>query len=568
MIDVENLKCNYCNTTYSVLSSLKLHCQTGQKHNENVIKSGIPQDISSIKKIKVNKIAENNRLTKNNKVIAINGICKVPTNVKPEHIENMIDVKNLKCNYCNITVKNMANLRDHCFNTKKHLNNVERSNIPQDLSILNIVPTNVAAKNIIKRNDRVIYKKDYCKVPLNNGTFLIIDTFIFNIIKKYTFNHLTNDYTRIMVNKKSYYIHRYIYYILFHRSPRIGYQVDHKNHNPLDVRVKNLREFLPSENVRNSVKSKNVTSKYNGVSYDTKYDNWVCRLKLSNETLRISYKKEIHAAYHFNLMVIENDLDYCTPLNNIEKPIDFIRKELYSKKNNLPKGITKQKNRYIIKFKGKQYYKFKTLEDAIFAYNKKVEDFETNRINKILNMPIIRNKDGVPIIVYYNKKSHEKYDIMVDAHRYHELIMYTTGMSRNYVTITIDKRLKLSRYLLNCYDPTKHVDHIDNNPLNNQMNNLRIVSALYNSQNKSSLKNSTSKYVGVSFTRSWVVTINNVNYYKFKNETEAVHFRDIKAYELNLLGNYFKINLPEELQVNLFLKSLLEESFNFQYLFY
>ena len=542
MIDIENLRCNYCDKDIQSFHGLKRHCKTSKIHMDNVNKSDIPQCLDIF--------------NKNDKLEPI------------VQVEHMIDIKNFKCNYCNITVTNMANLREHCFNTKKHLNNVERSNIPQDLTVLNIVPPKVALKNIIKRNNRVIYKKDYCKVPLNNRTYLIMDTFIFNIIKKYTFNHLTNDYTRIIVNKKSYYIHRYIYYMLFHRSPRIGYQVDHKNHNPLDVRVKNLREFLPSENVRNAVKSKNVTSKYNGVSYDKKSNNWVCRLKLSNETLRISYKKEIHAAYHFNLIVIENDLDYCTPLNHIEKPIDFIRKELYSKKNNLPKGITKYKNRYIISFKGKQYYKFKTLEEATIAYNKKVEDFETDRINKILNMPIVRNKDGIPIIVYYNKKSHKKYEIMVDAHRYHEIIMYTISVSRNYANITIDKRLRLSRYLLNCTDKTKHVDHKDGNPLNNQMNNLRILSALHNSQNKSSLKNSSSKYVGVAFTRSWIASINKINYYKFKNEYEAVCFRDMKAYELNLLGNYFKINLPEDLQVNLFIKALSEDAFDFQYLFY
>ena len=44
--------------------------------------------------------------------------------------------------------------------------------------------------------------------------------------------------------------------------------------------------------------------------------------------------------------------------------------------------------------------------------------------------------------------------------------------------------------------------------------------------------------------------------------------RDMEAYNLNLDGNMFRINLIEELQVNLFIKSLKEENFQLNYLFY
>lgn len=42
----------------------------------------------------------------------------------------------------------------------------------------------------------------------------------------------------------------------------------------------------------------------------------------------------------------------------------------------------------------------------------------------------------------------------------------------------------------------------------------------------------------------------------------------MQAYKYNLEGNLYRINLPEDLQVNLFIKALSEEHFNFQYLFY
>ncbi len=60
MIDIEKLKCHYCDKTYSRLSSLKFHCQTSQQHD--VIESGIPQDTLKIKTPKTNIIAKRNRI--------------------------------------------------------------------------------------------------------------------------------------------------------------------------------------------------------------------------------------------------------------------------------------------------------------------------------------------------------------------------------------------------------------------------------------------------------------------------------------------------------------------------
>ena len=89
-----------------------------------------------------------------------------------------------------------------------------------------------------------------------------------------------------------------------------------------------------------------------------------------------------------------------------------------------------------------------------------------------------------------------------------------------------------------------------------------------------SSKKSSSKYVGVWYdnTRNkWSasITLNNRKHLGyFTKEIDACYVRDLTAYELNLQGNLFRIHLPEDLQCNLFIKSLSEEYFNFNYLFY
>ena len=66
------------------------------------------------------------------------------------------------------------------------------------------------------------------------------------------------------------------------------------------------------------------------------------------------------------------------------------------------------------------------------------------------------------------------------------------------------------------------VDHIDGNPLNNNISNLRWATVAENQRNMSKHRNSTSKYKGVSKQRNrWVVHIRNQHVGMFKDEKEA-----------------------------------------------
>jgi len=59
----------------------------------------------------------------------------------------------------------------------------------------------------------------------------------------------------------------------------------------------------------------------------------------------------------------------------------------------------------------------------------------------------------------------------------------------------------MHRVILKVADFKIEVDHKDHNGLNNQKENIRAVTKKQNSFNKKSYKNSTSKYVGVSWNR-------------------------------------------------------------------
>lgn len=62
----------------------------------------------------------------------------------------------------------------------------------------------------------------------------------------------------------------------------------------------------------------------------------------------------------------------------------------------------------------------------------------------------------------------------------------------------IRQRISMHRYLLSVVDSKTVVDHINNNPLDNQRHNLRICTQKQNAKNRTSKKDGKSKYLGVS----------------------------------------------------------------------
>ena len=92
------------------------------------------------------------------------------------------------------------------------------------------------------------------------------------------------------------------------------------------------------------------------------------------------------------------------------------------------------------------------------------------------------------------------------------------------------------------------IDHIDRNPINNDISNLRSVTNCQNQANKNKcVKPTTSKYIGISYCKRdgreprWDSSINvETNRYRkfFKSEFEALKWRNNKIIELGVQEYY------------------------------
>lgn len=433
-----------------------------------------------------------------------------------------------ECHTCNKIFSSKSHFTRH-LTTKLHLNTLTELNNPK------IRPMHVFSFELKNK-----------KAEITGKTLVSEDVYDFITDNKYSV-YMGSGYAQIKYNKERWSLHQYIYYI-FLGNPKIdGMVIDHINSDKLDNRTENLRQISHSNNNKNKLKSPNATSKYYGVTCEN--NMYRCRIKGNKNSF--NYKNELHAAYHYDLLIAELNLGEFHKMNNVDKPCDFIRKEPHVKNLNLPTGIYQNHGaNYYYKLDGISCFGFSSVELAVAQRER-----EKNKLRQsilIRTAPVItRNADNIAVIHILNKKKEIVAKTMVDDDDYILLDKYSFSLSEGYACGIINhKHIKLARYIMKCTDTNKIVDHIDGNKLNNQKCNLRIISRKENCQNKLSFKNSSSKYIGVSRCKAsgmWAasITVNKKTQHigSFKTEVDAARARNARALEINKTnGTYYKIN--------------------------
>lgn len=207
----------------------------------------------------------------------------------------------------------------------------------------------------------------------------------------------------------------------------------------------------------------------------------------------------------------------------------------------------------------RETYKTNTIEDTELIYtllrekypNKQIEiEFNDNTKDYTLKL----TEEKISIILIKNKNKEIKDICLVDNIYYKELKKYSWCKSNKYFSGRVDgKTIYLHRYILSILckkDITnKVIDHLDNNPSNNQINNLKICTFSENNHNLSKAMNKSSKFMGVSYdenTKKYRTQKNTgketLNAY-FKNEYHAAHQYNLWCKDLNLLNN---LNIIDE----------------------
>jgi hypothetical protein len=219
---------------------------------------------------------------------------------------------------------------------------------------------------------------DIKQIPLRNKQKDIIDYTLvsavhFDELNKFKWNKTSYGYVQGTINKKKWFMHRYIKNIIMGIDLTRHNIIDHINNNRLDNTINNLRVVSSAENSRNRTKQKNTKSKYIGVTFDKK--RWVVKMIVNETPLYASYVEEEHAAHQYNLWCNEYNL-FTAKLNDISKESikTFIPYKKDEKKQNFPQGIDFRRDRYRVRvaINNKTHYvgEYKTYEESIKALDK------------------------------------------------------------------------------------------------------------------------------------------------------------------------------------------------------
>lgn len=388
----------------------------------------------------------------------------------------------------------------------------------------------------------------------------------YNNIKKYNWNmHVcklkngARNYALGTVDGRLIKMHQ----VIMGKPPKEGLVIDHKNGDSLDNQRSNLRFVTRSANAQNKKKiiTERTTSKFIGVQ---KRNNKFIIEQGGIEVGR--FDDEIDAAKHYDKYVtLKYNGDCKTNFPVSHKDIEGITLDdliLTSKKlRTLPENITyykKDKKYYACKsYQGEKYTsKFvDTLDEALEeleAIKTRIKDVSDKFVKKHYEREIERNDDGAAIIHIRNKENQVVGQCIVDDEYWHELTLFKWHICTVYAKTNMKRVPTLMHvYLMKkIHTELDVIDHINHNPLDNRMSNLRSVTAATNAHNKTKKKGCASKYIGVRREDSkWAASIKDnykaIRLGRFVNEIDAARAYNEKAKEIygeNANLNVFDLN--------------------------
>ncbi len=157
------------------------------------------------------------------------------------------------------------------------------------------------------------------------------------------------------------------------------------------------------------------------------------------------------------------------------------------------------------------------------------------------------------------------YEALVDDDMYSLVASYSWSVvkmnSNRYAKRTVNgKSVYMHRFIMErafnrVLKKTAVVDHIDNNGLNNQISNLRLVTPSHNHMNSKKYANSKSDYIGVHFNKRYdapyriKIMVDGKNIHSnrgYYDPVEAAEARDLLA--VKYAGEHCSLNFPEKRQ--------------------
>ena len=329
-----------------------------------------------------------------------------------------------------------------------------------------------------------------------------------------------------------------------------GYKIDHENSNGLDNRRENLRIVSDGVNSHNRVKKEGCSSEYFGVCA-AKGNKWKAGIQFEEKSYNLgTFDREEEAAKVYDMYAVHfykhlarintKDGKYFLTKEEVADiykngiPEQYQRKK---KERDLPTCIYRRGERfYYEKCYNYQKYKkaFDTQEEAEEGLRLLIEGFEEEERKKReeIENNIVRNKGGVAVLYMRNIEGKIEGDLRVDDHVWKKFIHTSwsmeSGEDERRGAGTIDGKLAsihthIWRTFVGPIPPKMSIDHIDQDPSNNVLANLRLATASLQSHNKTMPLRTCFRYKGIRGSRgNFIVQFKRKHIGYFYYEEDAI----------------------------------------------
>jgi hypothetical protein len=103
-------------------------------------------------------------------------------------------------------------------------------------------------------------------------------------------------YLRVKINGKYYPAHRIAYSLYYNEIVNPDVEIDHKNRNKSDNRIKNLRKATRSQQLQNASIKTNNTSGVHGVNWSVHNSKWLVRIRANGKRIFVGYYDALEEA--------------------------------------------------------------------------------------------------------------------------------------------------------------------------------------------------------------------------------------------------------------------------------
>lgn len=189
-----------------------------------------------------------------------------------------------------------------------------------------------------------------------------------HIIDKDVKLEVIGGFATVNVDGRNYKLCNYIYYNFYGNIPDPNNPcLSHVNGDKLDDRLENL---VPTTFAK--LAPEKFTNQYQNIT-PGREGKWRCVVTIDKMSHKYTYSDIMHALYHRDLIIRENNAEHILDLYYVAKPVDFVLKVHHVKTDGLPVGIRHAKTKgYFFEVPNEHYGKPKE------AKNKRVYGKDLN----------------------------------------------------------------------------------------------------------------------------------------------------------------------------------------------